>query len=424
MEGFQCLGPSCEDNCCGGWRISVDQGHHAKLRKLMSRTPEEQALFARTFSLMPPADRSRDHFAQIALGEDGLCPLLLEGGLCSLHHRHGESALPHTCSSYPRTVNRVGDRLELSGALSCPEVARRALLHEGATDIVESTPAGLGRGLVLQDNVADIKNGYARHLDEIRGTMYSLSRRDDFPVRSRLYFMATLALRTDALFHADGDRFDQAALEAELDNMAQDDVLADLHRQLGVHIQAQAGAVDPFVIALVMEVLGRRLQVTSRRVFCAVVEEVMASFAAEAGSGVLATAASEVSLEPALLAQAYRPRRDRVTAAFEARLDLYLRAYCSLFWFKDWYMQSASLQRHMLSLLMRLCVLRFLLLGHPAAQEAAEAGDAAALDQVAVRVFYSFSRAVEHSPGFLGGVSQYLDRHLTSLGPALGMISF
>jgi lysine-N-methylase len=59
----------------------------------------------------------------------GFCPFLSANRLCSLQQRFGEEYLCDTCAIYPRAINKVDDVLEESGEMSCPEVAKRALLN-------------------------------------------------------------------------------------------------------------------------------------------------------------------------------------------------------------------------------------------------------------------------------------------------------
>ena len=35
MSEFQCLGGSCEDTCCGHWRIDIDEPHYRKLEGVL-----------------------------------------------------------------------------------------------------------------------------------------------------------------------------------------------------------------------------------------------------------------------------------------------------------------------------------------------------------------------------------------------------
>jgi lysine-N-methylase len=406
MTRFQCLGGACEDTCCAGWRVLVDQGHHARLRRVL---PAETA---RHLPLLPPAERTREHFAVIQFPEDGPCPFLSPDRLCTIHAQHGEDLLPDTCATYPRTVSRVGDRLELTGALSCPEVARLLLLAEDGAELVEIDPALCGRGQTNQDLTTAHVPDWARHLDELRGTMYQLVLREEYPLESRLFFMAALAERTDGLFQGAAGGFDQAALEAEIDRLCQDRVLAGLHQELRQY------PARPAALELVAETLGLRLRRPTLAAFRDLVDQVLSSYAAEPGAGV-ALAGGELSLHSERLLPAYQRRRARL-GGMAARITRYFANYCKHFWIREWYAFSQqSLRLHVLSLLLRIAVLRFLLLSHP---EAA-AGDPAGLDRLAVRVFYSLSRTTEHSREYLAEMLGLLEKRLRGMPDVAALIA-
>ena len=53
-----------------------------------------------------------------------------EGGLCGVQRRHGESFLGDACFFYPRSARLLGGEASLTATLSCPEIARLALLED------------------------------------------------------------------------------------------------------------------------------------------------------------------------------------------------------------------------------------------------------------------------------------------------------
>src|SRR4029079_17930828 len=100
--------------------------------------------FARGLALVPEAERTDDRHALIQKGEGDACTFL-DDNWCSIHRRFGEDALPDVCSQYPRRVSQVADRIELTGSISCPEVTRRLLHGERATDLVPCDGKAVGR---------------------------------------------------------------------------------------------------------------------------------------------------------------------------------------------------------------------------------------------------------------------------------------
>src|SRR5262249_27863002 len=144
MTRFGCLGAACEDTCCRRWDIPVDRRHYELLHERLT-DPDDRAKLAAGVKRLPGEDPNR--YALIVVREDdGCCHFLTADRLCSIHARFGEPLLPDICSSYPRRIGRIDERVELMGEISCPEVARQVLLREDALDMLGAEPELFGRG--------------------------------------------------------------------------------------------------------------------------------------------------------------------------------------------------------------------------------------------------------------------------------------
>src|SRR5688572_16585522 len=126
MTGFRCLGGACEDTCCAGWTVPVDEPTHRRLRVLAETEPLLKQLVDEGIELTPGAAS----FGRLKFAASGYCSMLDDQGLCTVHARLGPDALAEVCSTYPRYYNAVNGELELFGTLSCPEVARLCLLSD------------------------------------------------------------------------------------------------------------------------------------------------------------------------------------------------------------------------------------------------------------------------------------------------------
>lgn len=179
VERFRCIGSSCEDNCCSNWAIYVDKRTYDAYRE------ESTAVLDQFVKNIVRFDGAADdgHYAAIMpIGERKLCPAL-QDGLCSVHATLGETYLPNTCDSYPRTNRRVNGQLEQMITLSCPEAARLALLAEDAIDFVEA-PAHLRESDLIQ---VDARYGFAPEaVAEIRIFCMNLMRTRELPLWQRL----------------------------------------------------------------------------------------------------------------------------------------------------------------------------------------------------------------------------------------------
>jgi lysine-N-methylase len=128
-DSFQCIGPACEDNCCQGWVIPVDQATAERFRNLPPSAV--RTLIDANILLTPQSDDGSKPptFAQFRMTESNKCPLLSEDRLCRIQTDCGEQMLPHACATYPRIVCLGGNIEEKALTLSCPEAARLVLLN-------------------------------------------------------------------------------------------------------------------------------------------------------------------------------------------------------------------------------------------------------------------------------------------------------
>lgn len=121
-QRFRCIGAACEDTCCDGWQVTVDQSTYEKYQHcshpvLGSRLQQ--------WVQIQPAPADFNNFAKITLA-GSRCPFLSEQ-LCSIHKELGEDHLGRMCATFPRIINHVSGVVEKSLDLSCPEVARLLL---------------------------------------------------------------------------------------------------------------------------------------------------------------------------------------------------------------------------------------------------------------------------------------------------------
>lgn len=127
LENFQCIGSACEDTCCIGWNVIIDEKTNSKYKKVLG---SDYKKFIKRY-------RSGNKEYLIKMGENGACPLLTDDKLCSIHANYGPSYLSSTCKSYPRITNIVFNSYEQSGTISCPEIARLALKNKDGIQFKE-----------------------------------------------------------------------------------------------------------------------------------------------------------------------------------------------------------------------------------------------------------------------------------------------
>ena len=111
---FKCVAAECEDTCCAGWAIMIDEESLEKYKNM------EGAFGNR---LRNSIDWENGSFCQY----NKRCAFLNEDNLCDLHLEAGEHALCDTCRDYPRHKEEFEGIREGSLSLSCIEAAKLIL---------------------------------------------------------------------------------------------------------------------------------------------------------------------------------------------------------------------------------------------------------------------------------------------------------
>lgn len=168
VKQFSCLGESCEDTCCKGWGMQVDQ---STADRYAQSAPELlQFLSGTGESCIMQRDALTDYCVKF------------ENGLCGIQKRYGETFLGDACFFYPRMTRALGQSLVMTGALSCPEITRLALFGSNAFEWTESKSERLPQSLVnyLPDSLSEeqafaIHNAFIAHaLSDTRSAARSL----------------------------------------------------------------------------------------------------------------------------------------------------------------------------------------------------------------------------------------------------------
>lgn len=114
---FKCIADKCEDTCCAGWQIVIDDKSLENYRAVS----KENAFKER---LEKSIDWNEGVFKQDSCRR---CAFLNEKNLCDLYTALGEDSLCYTCHSYPRHTEEYENLREVTLSISCPQVARMLL---------------------------------------------------------------------------------------------------------------------------------------------------------------------------------------------------------------------------------------------------------------------------------------------------------
>jgi hypothetical protein len=180
-------------------------------------------------------------------------------------------------------------------------------------------------------------------------------------------------------------------------------VQAELHAR-----RAASSAMDGLALQSVIGMLYARGDAAPA--FTAVVRKVAAVHAAAAAHAEAPVPLDTLtSIGPERLWQTHIERR----RARAEEIDRYLARFCRNYWLQDWFPVSETLFEHLMHLVLRVALVRFLLVAHP------DAGDRAA-----VEVIYAASRAYDHNPDVRAALSRTLTkRGMLSLEHCAAMLA-
>jgi lysine-N-methylase len=193
---FECIGASCEDTCCKGWPIPLDQATYKQYRSF----PEDRLGSVVTQYVKIAVNAPPSHFAKIAQAASGACPFFNADHMCDIQKEYGPKLLSTTCSTYPRALNRVHGVLEGSLLLSCPEAARNVLLDPYLLERAGDLDAGQFRTdrvvRLASNQTASIQKPYD-FFDAVRQALIRTVRDRSRPLWQRLLLIGSLCKSLD-----------------------------------------------------------------------------------------------------------------------------------------------------------------------------------------------------------------------------------
>lgn len=206
FSSFSCLGGECEDTCCRDWEVKLDKTHYGLLQTAMSSNEQDNGLFRRHIHLNESMISGDHDYAFIGMAENGYCGMLDEKGLCSIHDKYGTKPMGNVCTMFPRIISRCMDTIELSGALSCPEVVRNCIDDNTPLKFKRFKPADLPRSKnypIYRELSRDKEDFYSENFDLVRNVMMQIIGDEDKSLNTRLYTTANLAHKISSFYHRD-----------------------------------------------------------------------------------------------------------------------------------------------------------------------------------------------------------------------------
>lgn len=288
----------------------------------------------------------------------------------------------------PRSLLRVGDRMELSGALSCRSYARACLLDPEALALEACEPAA-GEGLTPAREIpAGDVPPWERYIDDIRVTLLGLLAVPETTLSARLFLAATFAQRVQPFYYRGVEVFEESALAREIDRIQDPAEQAALIQQFGeLKLPRTVG------LRAAAEILGNRAQFSTVLPFRRLIADAFQS---------LPVAPGDEGVREEDILRYWTERQAPWVAAHGPLLAQAFGNYAGQYFLREPFTASPNLLIYMEQLAVRLTVLRFLLAFHPALAGGAEDADAAGrLQQTLVEVVSLAVRAIDDDPPFL-----------------------
>ncbi len=197
---FKCIAGDCEDTCCAGWEIDIDDDSYAAYMKISGELGKKLRSCIRTYDTddvhldtndggMP--DTGPDHrlYEEIYAGHGFIltdnmrCPFLDENNLCELYRELGESSLCEVCTNTPRNFLEYGGVREISISASCPEAAR---LIYGSPEPIGFTERETDERTEPADTADEDELLFARFLEKQRSVSIELLQDRSYELNERI----------------------------------------------------------------------------------------------------------------------------------------------------------------------------------------------------------------------------------------------
>lgn len=130
---FKCIGGTCSNSCCIGWRIDWTKEEIDKITDAPECSEELKELVNRSFIELKDQDKYI-----VILDAGNRCPFLTEDNFCKIQRGLGAEYLSYTCSIYPRHYIIAGEAAYRYCNMSCPEVMNKLLNSEKSMDMVNA----------------------------------------------------------------------------------------------------------------------------------------------------------------------------------------------------------------------------------------------------------------------------------------------
>lgn len=379
MKQFQCIGSKCEDNCCYGWKVSIDKNTYKKYRKVSESNLKPLLDKNVTRNRSNP---SSENYAKIKMDNNGCCSFLGDDKLCNILKSLGGEFLSNVCMIYPRITNIVNGVYEKSATLSCPEIARLALLNNNIMEFDETEePVEVKHSIKYQIDTGSIQNmnKAKRYFWQLRNFTISLLQNRKYLLADRLIILGLFMKKVQE--YVDGNRVHEIpALIEEYNGIIENE-----------NLQKSLGNI-PSNLTIQMELMKEFSDQRFSTVFCKNSNSYV-QCVIEFLSGIKYTADAKVEEIGERYKEAYLNYYEPFMKGHEYILENLLVNYV----FREIFPVNSpkgAFDDYM-NLVIHYSLIKMLLIGMAAYNKKLD-------EALIIKLVYSFSRAVEHNRKFFG----------------------
>ena len=112
-DKFKCIANKCENTCCSGWQIEIDEKSQKKYENATGN-----------YCNVLKNSVTKNENGETVFKQSGLDCIHLKNGLCEIQKNLGENFLCDTCKNFPRWKNIFGGTTECGISTACPEASR------------------------------------------------------------------------------------------------------------------------------------------------------------------------------------------------------------------------------------------------------------------------------------------------------------
>lgn len=194
FEKFKCVGGSCEDTCCKGWKINIDRKTYKKYMKCKNIGMRKK--LEKNISRNRNAKSDYDYASFKSINKD--CPFLNDDNLCDIYIKLGEESMCNTCRIYPRTYNYVNGIIQEGLTLSCIEAARLVLMNKDIMefDLIEDKSLPRAFSTIIKSNGSS--KILEKNFEEIREFSIDIIQNRKFSIEERLIILGLFCKEIDA----------------------------------------------------------------------------------------------------------------------------------------------------------------------------------------------------------------------------------